>query len=156
MSQLKELLSAEGASITGKKAELIDKVVEYISEEKLIASGLQRKYILTSIGQAELEENAYVPYMHSVHNKTTEEERFGVTFNVWSINKILGSGNKANWKAIVEEQERKMNKETADRNSSFMKDLKNTDSKRYEILKNQDQQIAAVQRLMQNIVRIKI
>lgn len=69
-----------------------------------------------------------------------------MTFNVWSINKLLGSGDKSNWKKIVDEQERKINKEIADRNDAFMKDLKKIDPKGYRVLKTQDQQIEAVQK----------
>ncbi len=146
VSQLKELLTKCGEPTTGKKAELVARVSDIISEEMLLSAGVQPKYRLTEIGIQELNENAYVPYMHSVPNKTTEDTRFGMTFNVWSINKILGSGDKSNWKNIVDEQERKMNKETADRNDTFMKDLKKIDPEGYRALKTQDQQIAAVQK----------
>ncbi len=144
--QLKELLMEHRESTTGKKAELVARVSDTITEEKLLSAGVQPKYRLTEIGMQELSENAYVPYMHSVHNKTTEDDRFGMTFNVWSINKILGSGDKSNWKNIVDEQEHKMNKETADRNDAFMKDLKKIDPEGYRVLKTQDQQIEAVQK----------
>ena len=146
VQQLKDWLAAKGCSITGKKADLVARVTENVSEEELLAAGIQPKYVLTEIGQQELTENAYVPYMHNVHNKTTEDDRFGMTFNVWSINKLLGSGDKSNWKAVIEEQERKMNKEVADRNDVFMNDLKKIDPEGYKALKTQDQQIAAVQK----------
>ncbi|WP_426350086.1 SAP domain-containing protein [Alloiococcus sp. CFN-8] len=144
--QLKELLVEKGLSTTGKKAELVARVAETVPEEELLAAGVQVKYLLTEIGQQELCENAYVPYMHSAPNKTTEDERWGMTFNVWSINKLLGRGDKSNWKAVVDEQERKMNKETSDRNDVFMKDLKKIDPEGYNALKTQDQQIADVQK----------
>lgn len=146
VQQLKDLLATKGCSTTGKKADLVVRVAELIPEDELLATGIQPKYVLTEIGQQELSENAYVPYMHSVHNKTTEDDRFGITFNVWSINKLLGTGDKSNWKTAVEEQERKMNKETADRNDAFMKDLKKIDPESYKALKTQDQQLAAVQK----------
>lgn len=144
--QLKELLSAQGKPTTGKKAELVARVADTVPEDDLIAAGVQVKYVLTELGQQELSENAYVPYMHSTPNKTTEDDRFGLTFNVWSINKLLDAGDKSNWKAVVEDQERKMNKETSDRNDAFMKDLKKIDPEGHKALKIQDQQIAAVQK----------
>ena len=144
--QLKELLSAQGQPTTGKKAELVARVADTIPEDGLIAAVAQLKYVLTEFGQQELSENAYVPYMHSTPNKTTEDDRYGLTFNVWSINKLLGAGDKSNWKAVVEDQQRKMNKETSDRNDAFMKDLKKIDPEAHKILKTQDQQIAAVQK----------
>ena len=146
VQQLRDLLATKGQTTTGKKAELVARVAEVIPEEDLLAVGVQVKYVLTEVGQQELSENAYVPYMHSVHNKTTEDDRFGITFNVWSINKLLGAGDKSNWKEVVEEQERKMNKKTADRNDAFMKNLKKIDSEGYRVLKTQNQQISAVQK----------
>lgn len=61
------------------------------------------KYVVTEIGEQELNENAYVPYMHSNAHKTTEYDRFRPTFNVWTINKLLGTDDKTNWKNVVEE-----------------------------------------------------
>lgn len=84
--------------------------------------------------------------MHSVPNKTTEDTRLGMTFNVWSINKLLGTGDKSAWRDVVDEQERKMNQETADRNAAFMHDLKRIAPDEYRKLRTQDQQIAAVQK----------
>lgn len=145
-SQLKDLLSAEGVSMTGNKEDLINKVIDCVSEDKLITFGLKRKYVLTSIGQAELEENAYVPYMHKLSTKTTENVGSGVAFNMWSINKLLGCGSKSNWKDIVIKQEQLMMKNCMDKHEKKMNDLKNTNTEWYEVLKAQDEQIAAVQK----------
>lgn len=98
VSQLQELLIEHGESTTGKKAELVARVSDTISEETLHSAGVRPKYRLTETGAQELSENAYVPYVYKVPNKTTEDTRFGLTFNVWSINKLLGSGDKSNWK----------------------------------------------------------
>lgn len=144
--QLKELLVAHNQAVTGKKADLVERVASTVSEIELIKAGAQAKYELTQIGQLELTENAYVPYMHSVNNKTIENVKFGIEFNVWSINKLLGTGDKSNWKSVVDEQERKMNQETTANNESFMQDLKKIDPAGYRELKTQDQQIAAVQK----------
>lgn len=131
---------------TGKKADLVERVLSGVPDEALIAAGAQRKYILTETGRLELDENAYVPYMHSVPNKTTEDTGLGMTFNVWSINKLLGTGDKSAWRDVVDEQERKMNQETADRNAAFMHDLKRIAPDEYCKLRTQNQQIAAVQK----------
>lgn len=146
VQQLKDLLASKGYITAGKKDELIARVIEKFSEEDLLAEGIQVKYALTEIGQQELDENAYVSYMHSINTKTTEDTCYGMTFNVWSINKLLGTGDKSNWKTVVEEQERKLNSEIADRNDSFMKDLQKINSESYKTLKMQDQQISAVQK----------
>ena len=146
VAQLKDLLTSQDMPTTGKKADLVERVLSGVSDEALIAAGAQRKYILTETGRLELDENAYVPYMHSAPNKTTEDTRLGMTFNVWSINKLLGTGDKSAWKDVVDEQERKMNQETADRNAAFMHDLKKIAPDEYRKLRTQDQQIAAVQK----------
>ena len=89
------MLAAKKQSATGKKAELVARVALVYSEEELLDAGIQAKYVLTEIGQQEVNENAYVPYMHSIPSKTTEDDRLGMTFNVWSINKLLGTGDKS-------------------------------------------------------------
>lgn len=144
--QLKELLAAHGQSTTGKKAELIERVSATVPEEALVAAGLQAKYALTGIGQLELEENAYVPYMHSIHNKTVELEDPNISFNVWIINKMLGTGDKTNWNAIVAEQEHKAFKEMDNRRDMLFLELKGIDPTGYQLIQNQDKQIAAVQK----------
>ena len=143
VQELKDILSSHGESVTGKKDILVECVKKVATDKELSDAGVVAKYHLTDIGRMELEENAYVPYMHKHPHKTSEDSRFGMTFNVWSINRILGPGDKSNWKAIVDAQEQKMNKETDDRNAMFMKELKRINPEEYELLKEQDQQIVA-------------
>lgn len=145
VTQLKELLIAHGQPTTGKKTELVERVSKTIPESALVNAGAQPKYALTEIGRVELDDNAYVPYMHRIHSKTIEGNPFGIEFNVWSINKLLGTGDKSNWKEIVDEQECKMNQETAANNEAFMHDLKKMDPAGYRELRMQDQQFASVQ-----------
>lgn len=145
VAQLKELLIAHGQPTTGKKAELVERVAKTVPEAALVNAGARAKYALTEIGRMELDDNAYVPYMHSAHNKTIECGEFAVEFNVWSINKLLGSGDKSNWQAVVDAQERKMNQETAASNEAFMRDLKTSNPAAYRKLRAQERQLAAVQ-----------
>lgn len=67
----------------------------------------RKKYYLTTMGETELGENLYIPYMHKHKKKTTEAPAFGPEFNVWSINRLL-AGNTKNWKTIVTQEERKL------------------------------------------------
>lgn len=143
--QLKELLTSKELTTSGKKADLVMRVADVFSEAELLATGVQTKYMLTELGQRELIENEYVPYMHKAHNKTTEDARFGMTFNVWSINKLLGTGDKTNWKAVVAEQEKKMGLQTAESNAKTMETLKKVNPQLFKELKTQDQQLEAVQ-----------
>lgn len=146
VKQLKDLLDSRNIPTTGKKADLVTRVLSGIPEESLIAAGVQKKYVLTDVGRMELDENAYVPYMHGVRNKTTEDARWGMTFNVWSINKLLGKGDKSAWRDIVCEQECKMGEQNADRNEVFMRNLEKIDLDGCHELRTQDQQFAAVQK----------
>lgn len=100
VAELKELLSAEGLPKTGKKADLVRRVAENIPGDKILAAGAELKYHLTKLGEEELEDNAYVPYMHNNRNTTVEGVKgaYG-EFNVWSVNRILGSGDKSSWRA---------------------------------------------------------
>ena len=63
VQQLKDILVTKRQPTTGKKADLVMRIAETISESDLLAAGIQPKYVLTEIGHQELEENAYVPYM---------------------------------------------------------------------------------------------
>lgn len=83
--------------------------------------------------------------MHKAHNKTTEDDRLGMTFNVWSINKLLGTGDKTNWKTVVEEQEKKMEFQIAENNVRSMEILKQVDPQLFKKQKAQDQQLKVVQ-----------
>ncbi len=144
--ELKSLLKAKGLPTSGKKSELVERASQIIPEEDLKSAGIQPKYALTEIGQQELNENAYVPYMHSSSDKTTEDDTFGMTFNVWSINKLLGKGDKSNWKSVIEEEKRKKDKDVSDRNTKFMEELKPIDYEAYEEIKSQDEQLEAVKK----------
>lgn len=144
LTQLKELLVTKKQSVSGKKVELISRVTNCYSEEELLSKGFEPKYKLTEKGKTELEENAYVPYMHKSPAKTIEDSKFGKSFNVWSINKTLGIGDKSNWKSVVEECEISIAKETKDRNTAFMEKLKKTDFEGYQKLSNQDEQLLGI------------
>ena len=87
---------------------MVNRVTDNVPEEKILAAGAELKYHLTRLGEEELEDNAYVPYMHNNHNTTVEGVKgaYG-EFNVWSINRILGRGDKSNWRTVVDEEERR-------------------------------------------------
>jgi hypothetical protein len=103
----------------------------------LIINDKTGKYELTNLGKTELEENAYVPYMHR-HSKYT-------TFTVWDLNQLLGTGNKSNYMEIIEKKHADIDNGNEDSNKSFMKELKVIDPEGYRLLKSQNKQIKAVQ-----------
>ena len=95
------------------------------------------KYELTELGKLELEENAYVYYMHR-HSTYT-------TFTIWDLNQMLGNDNKSNYIEIIEKRHAEINKSNVKNNNEFMSELKKIDPKGYKELKTQEDQIAAVQ-----------
>lgn len=106
--EIKGILASYNLATSGKKADLISRAQQCISEEELRKIFPEPKYTLTELGKQELEENAYVPYMHRSKNKTLEGGDF--EFNVWSINRLLGNGDKTNWETVVNQELRKYEK----------------------------------------------
>lgn len=64
VSELKEYLSKIGEKTTGKKADLIERVLSGYETQELEKLFTVRHYCVTNIGQFELEENPYVLYLH--------------------------------------------------------------------------------------------
>lgn len=101
IDELKQLLAHEGLPTSGKKADLVERIIKGIPDVDQTLPEASKKYSLTPLGQAELLENGYIPYMHKHPHKTTEDSQFGQEFNVWSINKLFPSGDAKNWRTIV-------------------------------------------------------
>ena len=94
--ELKQLLKLLGQKVSGKKDELIDRVLMNASDEFLVRNITERKYCLTDLGRQELRDNEYVPFLHQSHGTVT----------VWEINQELKGGDTTNWKKIVAKKER--------------------------------------------------
>ena len=106
VDELKQILEHNGLSVSGKKAALIERIVTGVPNIVEILPDSCKKYKLTSLGEAELTNNSYIPYMHKHPHKTTEDNTFSPEFNVWSINKLL-EGNAQNWRRVVGKIEEK-------------------------------------------------
>lgn len=149
-TELKQILKEHNLPVSGKKAELIEKISQSVSDDELLAAGIEPKYALTDLGKMELKENAYIPYMHKHPKKTTEDSTFGPVFNVWSINQLLGAGNTSDWEKVVAEQENLIDKEREKRrkeqekeHEALMSDLKKKDPETYRELHQLDQELKA-------------
>ncbi len=101
VDELKRILESADLSVAGKKADLIKRISTEIPHEMLKLPDSACRYELTAMGKDELLQNGYVPYMHKHPHKTTEDDRFGDVFNVWSINKLFSSGGAADWRKVV-------------------------------------------------------
>lgn len=64
------------------------------------------KYCLTDKGNKELQDNAYVPYVHNSRKKTIENSPFGQKFNVWSINKLIHDNPNVDNNTILKQAEK--------------------------------------------------
>ncbi|MCD7872557.1 MAG: SAP domain-containing protein [Clostridiales bacterium] len=144
--QLKEILSSQNLPLSGKKKDLMQRIADNVSEDVISLYGVEPKYKLTDLGNQELKENEYVPYMHKTSHKTRENDRGEMTFNVWSINALLDPNDKTNWKEIVDDQENKLEQQTQERNDKFMNQLKEIDIEAYEELQAQDEQLSLIQK----------
>ena len=149
-TELKQILKEHNLPVSGKKAELIEKISQSVSDDELLAAGIESKYALTDLGQMELKENAYIPYMHKHPKKTTEDSTFGPVFNVWIINQLLGAGNTSDWEKVVAEQENLIDKEREKRrqeqekeHEALLSDLKKKDPETYRELYQLDQELKA-------------
>lgn len=108
VSELRTILEVARIPAKGKKAELIQNILDNIPEANSIIPATARKYELTVLGTRELADNGYIPYMHRHRHGTIENENSNRTFNVWVINKYFPDGNAINWRQIVGEIEEKM------------------------------------------------
>lgn len=145
VSELKTLLKQHGLPTTGKKVDLIEKAAANIDEADLISFGLSPKYELTELGQAELQENMYVPYMHKYPHRTNDSAGIDLAFNVWTINKLLGHNDKSNWKEIVGQEEARVFGKMKKNHDALMEQLSEFDPALFNELKSQDKQLELIQ-----------
>lgn len=108
VDELKHILEQAGLSTAGKKADLVKRISAEIPRERLGLPASAYKYELTDLGKDELQKNGYVPYMHKHPHKTTEDDRFGEVFNVWSVNKLFPDGDASDWRRVVGQLEEKL------------------------------------------------
>lgn len=77
---LKEELKKYGLKVSGKKDELVQRLMAEVSQEELNSRFTKRTYQLTELGKQELAEEGYVPY---IHRHTLED------LDIWSLNKLI-------------------------------------------------------------------
>jgi DNA-binding PadR family transcriptional regulator len=89
VSQLKQILKDHGEKLTGKKADLIVRILSLNDVEDIEKRFDNRPYRLTPKGEAELEENNYIksPF-----------------FTVWELNQWVHEQPGVDWKDIVEKK----------------------------------------------------
>lgn len=141
--QLKEALASFGLPVSGKRAELVERL-QGVEEARLAPLIPQPKYRLTPLGEQELDENEYVPYMHSARGKTTENDRFGPTFNLWTVNRQL-AGDTEHWTEVVEQQRAKVEAHYKQNHERFLQQLQKTDPAQAAEFIAQDKLLAQIQ-----------
>lgn len=77
---IKVELKKYGLKVSGKKEELVHRLMTEVSQEELATSFPKRTYQMTDLGKRELDDESYVPYIHrhSLEN-----------LDIWSLNKIV-------------------------------------------------------------------
>lgn len=85
VADLKTMLSQKNAKVTGKKDELIKRILETYSTEELEEIVPEKYYALTDIGEKELNDNKYISYLHRHHY-----------MSVWEMNILLHTDNPLN------------------------------------------------------------
>lgn len=100
LPELQEIAIANNISKNQTKDNLIKEIKEKVSEENLPEQFFSKKYVLTELGERELLENGYVPYMHKNKFTTIEGLPENKSFNVWDINKLFHN-NPSSWKELV-------------------------------------------------------
>lgn len=77
---LKDVLKDNGLKVSGKKAELVQRLLDEVSEEKLNTIFTKRTYDLTDAGNEILKKEDYIPYIH----------RHGIEdLDIWSLNEMV-------------------------------------------------------------------
>lgn len=69
------------------------------------------KYELSAAGVDELNDNAYIPYIHKSKKKTLEGNMFGPEFNVWYVNKLIHDNPTVDKNALLKEAENRVTTE---------------------------------------------
>ncbi|MEA4816308.1 MAG: SAP domain-containing protein [Lachnospiraceae bacterium] len=77
---LKEELKKYGLKMSGKKDELVQRLMAEVSHDELNSRFAKRTYQLTELGKQALEEEDYVPY---IHRHALED------LDIWSLNRII-------------------------------------------------------------------
>jgi hypothetical protein len=100
--QLKLLLEEAGQPTTGKKADLLARLSDTVTDEFLDKTIKLKVYTLTPEGQTELDDNQYVPYMHRNHNLYTFHHEYKEPLTVWTLNQRFSEDDKRQYKDILD------------------------------------------------------
>lgn len=87
--EIKEELKLIQQKMTGKKAELIDRLIEFGDIEGLEKKYIERYYVITSKGEDELNENQYVSYLHRHRYMTCWEMNKRIAQTHYSYRDVL-------------------------------------------------------------------
>ena len=85
VANLKEMLSSKGAKVTGKKDELVSRVLETFTAAELDSMFPAKNYALTELGKSDLADNEYVTYLHS-------NKYYGL--DAFKLNRVLAGSTK--------------------------------------------------------------
>ncbi len=98
VDDLKSVLKAKGLKVSGKKQELINRLIESVSEDELSEYFPRRSYTITEKGKDAIKDDKYVLYAHRHHYE-------GI--NIYSLN-ILLDGQTENYRDCIWEHLKKL------------------------------------------------
>lgn len=153
-TQLKQLLKDAGASTTGKKEDLVERVKATVSDDALWAAGLRPKYQLTELGAMELEENNGVVKIHKSPEKTTSDSSYGPTFNVESIASQMADRPGMSWEETIEASSAARKEFLATkmaRDQALMKEIKERDPAFCQEISRINRENAAIDRELEKL-----
>lgn len=93
LPELKEMLKELGLKQSGKKVELIQRILENADKSYIDKKVTCRNYDLTDLGRQELSENEYVPYFHK------QKSRYGV--DVFWMNQQIHTYPDRNFRDLI-------------------------------------------------------
>ncbi|MBR3568181.1 MAG: SAP domain-containing protein [Salinivirgaceae bacterium] len=113
---LKEVLKNNGLPMTGKKADLVNRILENVEEDKLPTSLKIKRYVISEMGKNSLEESEYVLYIH---------RHYIDDLDIWKLNQLVNSEPKTSYRnKIWEYLIQKGNKYLADNDFGLYRNIK--------------------------------
>ena len=92
VSAIKEELAIYGLKLSGKKDDLIARLVENVSEEELSAKFPKRPYIVTDFGKDLLKKYEWIPYIDSHHIPDLD---------IWNLTDLMQKSPHSNYRDVI-------------------------------------------------------
>ena len=92
LPQIKEVLKENGLKVSGKKAELVDRLISEVPEEKLEPVFTSRPYVRTEIAEQLICKYEWIPYIHS---KLIED------LDIWNLTDLVLQNHSGKYRDVI-------------------------------------------------------